>query len=71
MQYRGYDISRRTKTIDHHNPISGHQWTTLEDIGGFEVQGQWLPSRNFNSLYACYKHIDFLVKFDPRKGENK
>ena len=66
MKYK-YVIQESYKTIDRHNPISGHSWTELkEKIGYIVIGGLWLTTKHktYNSALKeveTRKNIDELI----------
>ena len=62
--YRGYRISKNTKSVRHRNPISGHHWSDSVEQQGYTVSGKGIPVlRVFKTIKAAQEHIDFIIKF--------
>lgn len=63
-EYRGYKIAKNSKSIWHHNPISGHWWVEQEPLNTFYISGKFARVLDaYFSIEACKEHIDFLIKF--------
>jgi hypothetical protein len=64
ITYKGYRIYCHMKSINRHNPISGHSWTEPELTSKFYVSGKGARVTDlYTSVKAAQEHIDFLIKF--------
>lgn len=62
--YRGYKIAKNSKSIWHHNSISGHWWMEQEPLSTFYISGKYSNVLDaYFSIDKCKEHIDFLIKF--------
>ena len=60
-KYKGYDICRKTKILNHKNKISGHEWSTAEPMQGYRVYGGKMANRDFRSVEKAKEAIDFDI----------
>lgn len=63
MEYKGYTITSRYKTVSKSSPVSGHEWSEYVPMAGFRVLGKTALSHNFKTVDKAKEYIDFLVKF--------
>ena len=60
--YKGYKIYRNFKSVNKHNPISGHRWTEPVELKSMHISGPGASVRqNFFSLVKAREHIDYLI----------
>lgn len=66
-----YHIREVTKRIDHKNPVSGHEWSTHEPTGSYEVAGGKCMPNRFRSFKKAEEHIAGLERLDMLMEELK
>jgi hypothetical protein len=52
-----YVIPPKMKTIEHHNPISGHRWTEDTILKGYEVSGGRFTTTSHSTLKSAQKEV--------------
>ena len=61
-----YVIHRKTKTVWHRNPISGHVWSTDVPVKGFEVSGGKHFTTSHGSFKGAMREVEDLIALDRR-----
>lgn len=61
-----YEIHRKTRTIWHLNPISGHEWPIDVPLKGFEVSGGKHFTTYHKDLKGSLKEVEDLIMLDRR-----
>lgn len=65
-----YGVYERTKTVDKHNPISGHRWTEEIKQNGFEVSGgNFYTGKYHRTLKGAKNEIELRKKVSKLFGE--
>lgn len=59
-------VTQRTKRVDHYNRHSGHRWTTLILLKGFEVNGGRFCTSTHMTEKAANEEADFRNEFNRK-----
>lgn len=61
-EYKGYKIWRDTRSIDQHNPRSGHSWIADIPLQQFYIVGKFARIMDtYKTIVLAEEHIDFLL----------
>jgi hypothetical protein len=65
VKYNGYKIVPRSKSKWVKNKTSGHEWSEVIPLSGYNIFGIGVFSnQRFNTVKKCKEQIDFLIKFN-------